>query len=231
MIKVITKLQIKENTNLFNLLRYKEIEFKNLTIIMGANGTGKSSILQGIDRNLKSDNSGYYGSCAQSINLEFNGKENIYKTLLARSDNGKYRGYFGDDISLDIKMMYQSEGQSTMTLFFNLLNQLEKALNNKENMEKDIVFLIDELDSGLSFDNILKIILTIKNLQEKYPNIQIIFTAHNYEFARTFVDNIFCIDFGQYVDLSSYKTYRNYYETHLLYQLKMEEIRKEIEKK
>lgn len=212
---MIEKIIIKENSQLKKIINYKEIQLKNLTILVGPNGIGKSSIVQGIYNKLKGHTSFYYRSCGESMDLVMSNKEHLYEAIIGRSDNGKYRGYFSDNIELDYITINQSEGQSMMTVFFDKIVQIIERLSKNET---DLVLLIDELDSGLSFDNVLHVISIIENIQAKYPNVQIIMTAHNYEFFRVFKDNTFCIDFGQYVDLSEYKNYRAYYMTHIAYQ-------------
>lgn len=210
---MIGKLLIKEESKLHELLGYSEVELKNLTILMGPNGAGKSSLLQGLASKSEEFSSGYYGKCGEAIEIIADSDYKI-ETLRSRQDNGKYRGYFSDDLSADLKMLFESEGQSTMTMMIGRIGKLIEKLVREP--EKRIVFLIDELDSGVSFDNILQIITILQNIQLKFPQLQIIMTAHNYEFARTFPKNTFWVPAGQYFDMSKYDVYQGLYQTWLI---------------
>lgn len=204
---MITKIKTEENSHLHKTLGYTEVPLKPLSIFMGPNGAGKSSIVQGLMSLLDERNhrgSRHYQDCAASMELETTSDEHIYEIISARQDNGKYRGYFGDDMTMDLMALFSSEGQSTMTLFLSHLRNLEKYASNPD---KEVVYIIDELDSGLSFDNVLKIRNFLRNVTTRYPNIQIIITAHNYEFARSFEENVFWVPEGQYKNLSSYEDY------------------------
>jgi AAA15 family ATPase/GTPase len=210
---MIQKLIFEEKSKLQMLLGYKEVELKNLTILMGPNGVGKSSLVQGLSS--KIERSGvpeYYRSCGESIQVITDRSYEI-EILKARQDNGKYRGYF-EDVNLDIEMLFQSEGQSTMTMLNNRLAKLIEKLT--QNPERMITFLIDELDSGVSFDNVILIVTFLKNIQLKFPNLQIIMTAHNYEFARSFPENTFWVPIGQYIDMREYEQYQALYHLHLI---------------
>jgi predicted ATPase len=214
---MINKLVIKEHTKLHQLLGYGEVELKDLTILMGPNGVGKSSLLQGLSSKYEEHGAnGYYGDCGSSIEVISDAEYQI-ETLKARKDNGKYRGYFSDDMTLDLKAMFQSEGQSTMTVFY---SRVEKLINDLvKDDSKKITFLIDELDSGTSFDNILTMTTFLKNMRKKFPQLQIIMTAHNYEFARVFPENTLWVPSGKYMDMSEYITYQELYRIHLMLKL------------
>lgn len=216
---MITQLNIEEGSELHKLLGYTTIETKPLTILMGPNGVGKSSILQGLAGKFERfGGSGYYGKCGESISIENEGDYEL-RTLKARQDNGKYRGYF-EDTTLDLITLFQSEGQSTMTVFFNRLEKILKESN--ENGGKNVVFLIDEIDSGVSFDNVLQIVGIISNVLKKFPNLQIIMTAHNYEFARRLPENTFWVPVGKFINMSDYEIYRMMYEVHLMEKMSKE---------
>lgn len=210
---MIKTLKIKEDSKLHKLLGYSEIEMKKFTLLMGPNGVGKSSILQGVaSKTDKYRSGGYYGECGNAIEVIADSEFEM-ETLRSREDNGKYRGYFGDDLSADLQMLFQSEGQSTMTMLMDRVGKLIEKL--KREPEKKFVFLIDELDSGVSFDNILQIINFLKTIQMKFSQLQIIMTAHNYEFARCFPENTIWVPAGQYFDMSKYDVYQRLYQAHL----------------
>ena len=208
---LITKIKAKEDSVLHKTLGYTEIPLKPLSIFMGPNGAGKSSIVQGLmslfdERNHRGAK--HYQECAASMELETTTNEHIFEIISARQDNGKYRGYFGDDLTMDLEALFSSEGQSTMNLFLSHLRNLDKYVANPE---KEVIYIIDELDSGLSFDNILKIRNFLRIVTTRYSHIQVIITAHNYEFAKSFEDNVFWVPEGEYKNLSLYEDYSRHY--------------------
>lgn len=74
-----------------------------------------------------------------------------------------------------------SEGQSLVLTINSFFESMKYGAKNQGNVERDIVFLIDEMDSGLSIENIDWVASELKTLYRLLPKSQFIVFFNNYE--------------------------------------------------
>lgn len=204
----------------FNLYKKKTIAINpGVTVLVGCNGIGKTTLLHQIRDELKKENIPYI----EFDNLKDGGGHSI-------SEAGFY-GNFG----FVATAMCSSEGENIVMNIGNLATRLrefiEKGEDPKENkytrtiqsiaqingekieepeVPKERWILLDAVDSGLSVDNIVDIkeqlFKTI--LKYNYGNeIYIVISANEYEMARG--EQCFDVYNGKYVTFKDYEEYRN----------------------
>lgn len=205
---MIDKIIFKENSRIRNLLKYEELTLNKITLLVGSNGSGKSSILYGLATHkprMEHQHGAYYRECGEGIELVGDTpKENIL-CFSARTDNGKYRGYFDDDMATDLQSLFMSEGQSVRNSFTSFVVKKLAPLIAKD---EPILFLIDELDSGVTHDNIMELCKLIVGLSAKVPKLQIVMTTNNFDFMFMLGDkeanNIVKVPTGERINVESY---------------------------
>lgn len=136
---------------------------KGITCLVGRNGTGKTTLLQQIESHCRKNKI----KCIQYDNYHDGGQNAL----------SKY-GYFGDFNSLATSFM-SSEGQRIIYNFGqNLLGNLKANLKE----HKQVVLLIDAIDSGLDLANIeeIKYILSLIIEDHSDKEIYIVITANTY---------------------------------------------------
>lgn len=204
----------------FKLYKKKTIEIKpGVTILVGCNGIGKTTLLKQMKSNLKKENIPY----VLFDNLHDGGSKAISKA--------SFYGNFG----FMATAMCSSEGENIVMNIGNLATRLGQfvkigedpeerahsklarsiaALNGEDIEESEIPkerwILLDAVDSGLSVDNIVDIkeqlFKTI--LEYNYGNeIYIVVSANEYEMVRG--EQCFDVYNGKYVKIKDYEEYRN----------------------
>ena len=174
---MLLSMSVKPNSRVEGILFFKETDFtvfENKVIpLFGPNGIGKSTLIQAIKSKKEIDVKigGAEGTVVYSYE---NGTDN-FKIRRARS----YAESF-DPVFMLSKLNAQSvsEGQSIIYSMFDLLDALYpgKPLDEKE---KDTLVLLDEIDSGLSIDNIDITMRKIKYIVRKRDNVQFIFSFNS----------------------------------------------------
>lgn len=185
--------------NLINKGYYKEgellykkdkVEFEpGLTVLVGCNGSGKTTMLYQIKHQLQD--------------------EDIKFLFYDNSDDsgalGRERaGYYGD-LDLLQTLIISSEGENNMHNVGIFSQKLGKRIWRTHKNEKEFWVLIDGLDSGLSIDNIIELknfFNMVTNIDEK--EIYIILSTNQYEFTT----DTKCLD----VYKTEYTSFRNYEE-------------------
>lgn len=146
-----------------------------VTVLVGRNGGGKTTLLNGIK--------------------EYCEKKNIpcyhYDNYTQGGDHAKSEyGYFGDFNSL-VDVLFRSEGEQ---IYENFCNQVKKigAFCHKHQTAEKLVFCLDALDSGLDCDGIKQILdcFNLSTKDNKDKEVYIIVTANNYGLIR----NQKCLD-------------------------------------
>ena len=204
----------------FNLYKKKTITIKpGVTVLVGCNGIGKSTLLSQIKDSLKKDNV----PCISFDNLKDGGGHAV--------SEASFYGNFG----FMATAICSSEGENIVMNMGNLAARLGKfvkegedpkekkhtklarsiaQINGEEIKECEIPkerwILLDAVDSGLSVDNIVDIkedlFKTI--LEYNYGNeIYIVISANEYEMARG--EQCFDVYNGKYVTFKDYEEYRD----------------------
>lgn len=175
----------------------KYITFKpGVTILVGCNGIGKSTMLHNIKTALKEQHIAYI----EFDNLTDGG-------LQARSLAG-----FNDDIVFVMESALSSEGENIMMNIAKMANKIGNYIRNHPD-NKELWILFDAIDSGLSIDNItdvkeylFKIILNDPG--NAFRDIYIIASANEYELA----NGERCLDVynGKFIKFKNYPRFRQF---------------------
>ena len=190
-----------------------------VTVLVGCNGTGKTTLMYQIKNQLKKENI----PCISFDNLHDGGSKAISSAA------------FFEDFGFVATAACSSEGENIIMNICNLSsrlghfirtgkdsgreNRLEEAftrlLKDDINEEKDIPnerwILLDAIDSGLSVDNIVEVKEDLfKTILEDYKDgkVYIIVSANEYEMARG--EQCFDVHNGEYITFSDYKEYRDF---------------------
>ena len=204
----------------FNLYKKKTITIKpGVTVLVGCNGIGKSTLLRQIKYNLKKENIPHI----------------LFDNLKSGGHNARERAGFYGDFGFLATSICSSEGENIIMNMSNLATNLgifvKEGNDPEENkfsklartiaqldgedieeteIPKERWILLDAVDSGLSVDNIVDIkeqlFKTI--LKYNYGNeIYIVISANEYEMARG--EQCFDVYNGKYLTFRDYEEYRN----------------------
>lgn len=149
------------------------VEIKDgLTVLCGCNGCGKTTLIRQIKNALKKEDIPF---------LHFN-------NLLDGGSNSISASLFHGDMDFIAQAICSSEGEN---IHMNIGKFAQKmgVFVRKHQSEKEIFFLMDAIDSGLSIDNVIdtkKILFNhvIKDCKNKGITVYIIVSANEYELAR-----------------------------------------------
>ena len=209
--------------------RPKEIELlPGLTVFVGCNGVGKSTLIQNIIFEIEKDNIPYI-----SYNNLSNGSDKSISSILAG-----FREVDDDSMSLAVNLWTASEGEAITINLSRYISKYKRFLatgeidsardriakafikaasvNDSKNEKKEIsnkrFFFYDATDSGLSVNAICDLKKMFKLLLEdsKEMNLEtyIIIAANEYELCRK--EQCFDITTGKYLTFKDYEDYRKF---------------------
>lgn len=168
-----------------------------MTILVGCNGTGKTTLLNHISEELRSNNIKY---------LKFN-------NLTDGGNNAKDKALnIDNDMLLLATLATSSEGENIKINISNFATKLGKFFSTYKN-EKELWVLLDAIDSGLSIDNIDEIKEFIPFILDhegngKIKDIYFVISANSYELARG--KKCFDVYNCEYITFKDYENYRNF---------------------
>ena len=189
---MIERIIIDKSSIIGKILFFEEVDltqFENHAIpLFGPNGVGKSTLLEGIEtrgRGLKYE--GITVKCTPDIKTMMysyrNGADNL-KSCEPRSYELSFNPVY---MLRRMNVQNMSEGQSIIYSMYDLLDGLSSSKNGIEiGDDEHCVIALDEIDSGLSIDNIDKTMRRIKHILSKRPNVQFIFSFNSPRVLRWF---------------------------------------------
>ena len=179
----------------FDICKRKNIELHpGLTVLVGCNGCGKTTLMRQIKQRLDEGEIQYIAF----DNLQDGGAN-------ARS---KY-GFYGDIEFLSMSFC-SSEGENIILNMCKLAGEIGRFVRENSDIKELWIFL-DAVDSGLSIDNIVELkTYLFDTIFEDNPNrdIYIIAAANEYELASG--EDCFDVYAGKYVRFDSYDSYRKF---------------------
>ena len=187
-----------EDAQFYNTIKFKDIT-KPITILLGPNGTGKSMSIRTIEKDLDK------------------ARINLIKYASSKDDIvQKGAPAFGDWDPWKLAQAFTSEGERMTSSFFEFVNTdfLRWVLTDKE----PLVVLIDEADSGLSFDRLYEtltqMLFVVREEVKKGRDIKVVFTCNSYEMyeiLRQYGAEAFWLPTKKKVFYKSYKTFKKPY--------------------
>ena len=155
----------------YNLYKKHTFEFnEGITCLIGKNGAGKSTLLKMIQEILKPKNCFYYNN------------EDSEKHAMDKFS------FYGDMENL-FRNFGSSEGQNIRNNFGDVVGGIRQyILRMKNKNKKQVVILLDGLDSGISLDYIVQLKkdlfpLILQDCEENNLECYILIGANNYEFC------------------------------------------------
>lgn len=177
------------------IFKKNNIEIKTgVTILVGCNGAGKTTLLHQIKQSLEN--------------------RNIPVLLHDNKTQGERRvkdySVFSGNFEMVARLLSNSEGENIVNVLEDVARKMGRLTRDYPD-SKEIWFLFDAIDSGLSIDNVLDIKeQLISTVMEYNPDKDIYFviSANSYEFAR----NENCLDVinGEYIRFKDYEDYRDF---------------------
>ena len=185
----------------FHALLYRRINVvlePGVTILVGCNGSGKTTFLDQLKGDLKRKRTPYLSY----DNLRDGGSNAISKA-----------GFYGDFDFL-AHQVQSSEGENIDRNIGEFAGKIGNFVYNKLKPEDKTVFLLmDAIDSGLSIDNIQSVKkdlfeFIIQDTQKRGIELYIIACANSYEMARE--ENCFDVYNATYIKFGDYEEYRSF---------------------
>jgi len=182
---------VEVTSDVFPLKAGIKLDFnKNITIIVGDNGVGKSTLLECIR-----DHYGYVDDTylrrqgmKKHIKIDDVSEKFNFTYIDFHGDDRKFAGAFGNDLGMQLQQMKASSGQVSISLLNNALGDIDKVRNG--------VVIFDEPCRGQSIKNKWKVVNLISGLSKKM-NCQVILTTHSDTILKAFKDS------AQYFDIVS----------------------------
>lgn len=206
----------------FYTCRKKEVEFQTgLTILVGCNGAGKSTMLHNIKDELKKENIPTFffdnqedgGSNSRSESLWY-GDVEFAAISMSSSEGENIALNLGKCASKWRKFLLNGDNGNR----YNRLVEALFAKNEGKNDEKEAKIanerwiLLDAMDSGYSIDNVIEMKdlfdLVINDAKRLNIDLYIVVSSNEYELAH----NSNCMDVteGNYVTFSDYNEYKKF---------------------
>lgn len=163
---------------------------KNVTIIVGDNGVGKSTLLECIR-----DHYGYVDDTylrrqgmKKYIKLDTATEFFNFTYIDFHGDDRKFAGSFGSDIKMQMTHMKASSGQVSISLLNSTFSNIDKVKNG--------VVILDEPCRGQSIKNKWNVVRLINGLISDRFNCQVILTTHSDTILKSFKET------AQFFDIS-----------------------------
>lgn len=204
--------------NGYPLYAKKNIEIKEgVTVLVGCNGIGKTTLLHQISEKLKNDKIPHIMFDNLTDGGSNSRQESLWKgdmAFLATSATSSE----GENIVLDIGKLAKRLGDFVRTgedkeenpLAYIFKRHFDDA-DKKIEIPKERWIILDAVDSGLSVDNVVELKESLFDTIIKYNfgnKIYIVVSANEYEMARG--EQCFDVYRGEYTELKDYDDYRKF---------------------
>jgi predicted ATP-binding protein involved in virulence len=166
-----------------------------VTVLVGCNGSGKSTFIESIKRRL------------DRLEIPFVSYDNLSEGSSTARSNA---GWFGD-MNLLATLMSSSEGEQIIANLGTVTRKIGRFVKDNRNKLNEIWIFLDAIDSGMSIDNILDIKeYLFKTILEdnKNKDVYIIVSANEYEMCNG--ENCFDVTSGKYRKFKTYNSYKNF---------------------
>lgn len=205
----------------FSTCRRKEVEFQpGLTVLVGCNGSGKSTMLKNIKEELhkekipmffyNNEHDGGSNSIGESV---FLGDINFAATAWTSSE--------GENITLNLSkiaskwrnFILTGEVNDVSTKFAKSFREAcDCDIDNKKITSKKRFILLDAMDSGYSIDNVIEMKslfdLVLEDSEKMGMETYIIVSSNEYELACD--TDCFDVTEGKYINFSSYEDFKKF---------------------
>ena len=163
-----------------------------VTVLVGCNGTGKSTLIREIESQLKQNKIKY----------------SYFDNLKDGGENARSAAGFREDIAFLATAICSSEGENIVMNMANFAEKLGGELSRCK--DKEYWILLDAIDSGLSVDNIIELkdlfYLILETNKDK--DVYIVVSANEYELARN--EQCFDVYNCKYITFKNYEDYRDF---------------------
>lgn len=166
-----------------------------VTVLVGCNGIGKTTLLKQIERHLEKQEIPYLA----------------YDNLKDGGDTSLTRALFHGAVDLAGSLFCSSEGEAIVTNIANRAGQIGAFFRKEVPNAREVWLIFDAIDSGLSVDNIVEIkeqLFSVIFETNPGKDIYIIVSANEYEMCRG--ERCFDTRNGEYIEFKTYDQYRRF---------------------
>lgn len=166
-----------------------------LTVLVGCNGIGKTTLIRTLQEQLKKDKTPFIS----------------FDNLIDGGANARSMAGFRNDFTFLATAAWSSEGENIFMNMSRFAKQITTFVQSNDGYVDEMWIFMDAVDSGYSVDNIEDvknfIHLILRDYGEK-NNIYFIISANEYEMARN--EQCFDVLRGKYRMFRSYDGYRKF---------------------
>lgn len=181
---MLTSFSVKSNSQEESILFFKSADltqFESRVIpLFGPNGVGKSTLIKALE-----DNKLDVVTDKPTMFYSYQNARDNFKHREARSYHELFEPWF---IKCRVDARTISEGQSIIYSFFDLLDCFKDYESLPILKSQDYLLLLDEIDSGMSIDNIDTTMRKIKHLLRVRNDLQIIMSFNSPRILKWFPD-------------------------------------------
>lgn len=177
-----------------NIFKNSTLEVNTgITVLVGCNGIGKTTLLYQIKQNLKDND---IPVC--SYDFFEDDEKNMRQKYLVDGNMRELANF-----------VTSSEGERITYIACDLFYKIGRMINENPN-SKEYWVLVDAIDSGLSIDGIIEVKESIGTVLEenKDKDVYFLISTNSYELARK--EKCLMVENGKYTRFFSYEDYRNY---------------------